>query len=97
MEQLNLTIPDVKTIATWRVVRLEFDWEQGQILVVLVGTNGVRRTYGYVDNEIGTPATNFLRALNTMNLSVKSLHRRILERLVLDHPELGGSIGGLPD
>lgn len=96
MEQCNLSTPEVYPppgAATnfWRVDDLRFVWSSAIIKIGLLGANGERRTETYT----GAIATTLMSALNTTNLSVKSLHRRILERLLADG-KLTGTISGTP-
>ncbi len=44
----------------------------------------------------GSIAMTLLLALNTANLTIKSLERRVLERLIADGL-LAGAVTGLPD
>lgn len=48
--------------------------------------------FGYVDAE----ADALLSSLNTANLSIKSLQRRIIEKLVADGKVAAGTISGVP-
>lgn len=88
MEQLILTAP----ITTYRVMRLHLDWEHKVIQITLRGPAGEAAEVTY----LGDVAEQMLRTLNTANLSTKSLHKRILERLILDG-KLIGTIDGVPD
>lgn len=89
-ETLTLTTPITSTV--FAVARLILDWEGAAIYIVL-NANGRRFEYSYT----GATATALMTALNKANLSTKSLHRRIIEQLVSDFPELGGTISGAPD
>ena len=93
-ETLSLTTPEVKTTTTtyYRVVCLVLNWEQAYISIQVRGTNGERRDFTYE----GTVATNMMVALNKLDLSVKSLQRRVLERLIADG-KLVGTVTGTPD
>lgn len=75
----------------YRVSRLDLDWDGRLILVHLRGAFQETRTFSYS----GTEAETLLRALNTANLSTKSLHRRILEKLTADGL-LSGTVEGTP-
>ena len=94
-EQVDLTAPDQVQAgtSTYSVTQLVLDWEQGRIVIKLVGDNGERKevVFGDADN-----ARAMMRALNKMDLSTVSLHRRIMERLIADG-HLVGSISGVPD
>ncbi len=102
-EDLTLTTPITRPAVTaFRVTRLELQWgPDAHIGIHLVDPNGVRKTCGYNDSGAGgrpvNEATILMTALNKANLSVKSLHKRILERVAVDFPELAGSVTGTPD
>lgn len=87
MEELNLTTP----VSKYRVARLLLDWE-GQGIQIGLYENGIFQTFGY----FGAEATQLMTALNKADLSVKSLHRRILEKLIADG-KISGTISGAPD
>ncbi len=93
-EQLDLTIPVAATGGTsfWKVDALHLFRDKAVISIALDGENGERLTLGYTGSE----ATNLMIALNKADLSVKSLHKRILERLVTDG-KLEGTVSGVPD
>lgn len=91
METLTLTTPLTSSAVV--VERLILDWTGAAIYVVLRAPDGRRLEYSY----LGASATALMTALNKANLSVKSLHRRIVEQLQADHPELAGIISGVPD
>ena len=92
MEQLDLTTPiTTPSITLYRVNRLALDWPNGVINIALVDENGKETTFEYTNAE----ATMLMAALNTANLSIKSLHRRILEKLIADG-KLDGTISGTP-
>ena len=92
MEQIDLTAP-ITTPATtnYRVVRLFLDWPNGLINIDLADENGKITAFQYTN----AAATSLMIFLNTANLSIKSLHRRILEKLVADG-KLAGTISGTP-
>ena len=92
-EELTLTTPITKpSTLGWTVARLDFNWREAIIHVELLGTNGERLEHDYR----GTLATNLMVALNKADLTVKSLHRRVLERLLAD-VVLDGTISGSPE
>ena len=92
MEQLDLTTPVVPpSITHWRVALLRMDWDGAQIQIGLTWPTG--ESLGFVYS--GQTATDLMVALNTANLSIKSLHKRVLERLVSDG-KLLGTISGTP-
>ncbi|KKM14920.1 hypothetical protein LCGC14_1701240 [marine sediment metagenome] len=94
-EQVDLATVDQAQAGTltYRVAQLTLDWEHGRIVIRLVGDNGERKevVFGDADN-----ARSMMRALNKADLSAKSLHRRIIEKLISDG-HLVGSISGAPD
>jgi hypothetical protein len=74
------------------LVGLVLDWPGEQITVIL-GTEGG----GRINHELfGGEAVAFMRALNRADLSKKSLHRRVLEKLVAKGV-LRGTVSGEPD
>lgn len=91
-EQLDLTAPIVATRTTYTVLFLGLDWENAGISIRLKGSDGVVLSMGYAGNE----ATVLMTALNSANLSVKSLYRRLLERLVTDGKLPAGTVSGSP-
>ena len=93
-EQLDLTTPVLATGGTsfWKVDSLHLFKDKAVISIILDGDNGERLTLGYTGSE----ATDLMIALNKADLTIKSLHKRILERLVTDG-KLAGTISGLPD
>lgn len=103
MEELALTDPIVvpaTTTAKYRVVSLTLNIESialpsqepGLILIELRDNNNERSSYRYE----GTEATTMIKTLNTANLSTKSMHKRILEKLSNDGL-LPGTVVGTPD
>lgn len=94
-EQVNLTAPDQVRAGTSTYVlkELNLDWVNKTVVVVLRGSNGENKEVVYGEDD-GSMA--MLRSLNKVDLSVKSLHRRIMERLLADG-HLVGSISGAPD
>lgn len=93
-EQLDLTSPEQDTpgTVTWRPFLLHLNWEAATIKAAFRGDNGEYTSIGYE----GTDATTLMVALNKADLSVKSLQRRIMERVVSDG-KLSGTISGTPD
>lgn len=95
METLTLATPEIVpaiTTTDYRVIALHLDWEAARIIIQLRGTNGERREFRYD----GPDATAQMVALNKANLTVKSLQRRILEKVATDGL-LAGSVAGVPD
>lgn len=93
-EQLDLSTPAQVALGTvtWKPILIHLNWEQATIKVGFRGDNGEYTSIGYE----GTEATNLMVALNKANLSVKSLHRRVMEKAVADG-KLSGTISGAPD
>jgi hypothetical protein len=95
-ERIDLTLPfqpDPRSAASFHIARLDLNWEEARISIYLIdNSTGIRRTFGYE----GQTALNLIIALNKVDLSVKSLHRRVIERLINDG-KLDGTIGGAPD
>lgn len=93
MEQLTLATPvQPPTLTSYRVDTLSLHWSDASIAIGLRGPNGETATFTYT----GPQATVLMQVLNTSDLSTKSLHRRILEKLAADG-YLTGSITGSPD
>ena len=102
MEELHLTDPVVvpETVTTkYRVVALTLNLEAqvspdgpGQILIELRDNLAAKSSYSYV----GPEAMSLIKFLNTANLSTKSMHKRILEKLAADGL-LPGTVVGAPD
>lgn len=103
MEQINLTTPEIKPQVTtdiYKVIVLNFNWEQQLIIIGLRGENGEYKTFTYggssSDDAGRTKATNLMIALNKANLSIKSLQNRVITQLINDG-FLSGTISGTPD
>ncbi len=95
MEQLSLTQSQVVPAVTttfYRVMQLTLNWELRFISIVLRGENGERLGFSYE----GDVAETLMIALNKMDLSVQSMHKRILNRLIADG-KIGGTVTGSPD
>ena len=77
----------------YQIVSVLFDREGARIMV------WVRTPKGGIETCIykGDTATTLMRALNKADLSVKSLQRRILERLVVDGKLPAGAVTGTVD
>ena len=94
-ERIDLVAPDqaVAGTMTYKIVRIVFDWEHGRFAIMLKGANGARKEVVYGQN---TGARDLMRSLNRANFTTKSLHRRLMEKLLADG-HLVGSISGVPD
>lgn len=92
-EQLDLTTPIAPPTRTfYRVTLLTLDWLNQSIRIGLLGSDGTEINTGYE----GTLAVAFMTMLNTANLTTNSLHKRILNRLVVDGKLPTGSVTGTP-
>lgn len=96
-----IVIPEKRT-AIYHVIFIGLYWEQSFIVIHLRGENGETEEFSYggiipgrtqIDRDI---AQQMMIGLNKANLSLKSLQRRILERLVADG-HIQGNISGAPD
>jgi hypothetical protein len=102
MEKITLATPEVvPQIQTtdYRPVKIHLDREpEARIFVLFYGTNGERREWRVDD---AARALTLLKALNTANLSLKSLERRCLEQAIADgvfgNPATAGTVTGVPD
>jgi hypothetical protein len=102
MEELQLTDPVVvpeKVTAKYRVVSVLLNMENGptssepgHIVITLRNEHEELSYYSYT----GAAATQMIKTLNTANLSTKSMHKRILEKLSADG-FLPGTVTGTPD
>jgi len=65
--------------------------------VIVVDNVGARIEVNYSDEDGGLTTATLLAALNTANLSTKSLQKRVLERLIADGKLPPGAVSGTPD
>lgn len=94
-EQITLAVAEMTPaiITTdYRVVGLTLDFEHAMLTIRIRGTNGEPKEFRYE----GATATTLMIALNKANLSLKSLQRRVLERLLADGL-IAGAVTGNPD
>lgn len=94
-EQLDLSAPETKPAINttfYRVVFIQLDWRLRTIMIHLQGENSEIKAFGYEGDE----AQTLMVALNKANLSLISLHRRIINKLVADG-KLSGTPSGTPD
>lgn len=101
-EELVLTAPIVqsKTTTKYQVVSVMLDMitiaavgdSPGLVAIVLRSDIGDMLHHTYT----GAIAQTMIRTLNTANLTTKSLHKRILERLSADGI-IPGTVTGTPD
>lgn len=93
-EQHTLTTPVTRaSVTTYSVQAITFDWANVVIVVSVLASSGdvIRQEYR------GPTATTLMVALNKVDLSVKSLQKRVLERLVADGVLGAGAVTGTPD
>lgn len=93
-EKIDLTTPykpDPREATDFTVAMLVLD-RFGQGVHITLRKNGVSAEFSYNGDE----AMDIMRALNKANLSIKSLDRRILEKLIADG-KIVGTISGSPD
>lgn len=97
MEELVLTDPVVvpeKVTNKYHVISFLMDVValDGLVQIVLRDNNNELSNYSYQ----GAAATAMIKQLNTANLTTKSMHKRILEKLSNDGL-LPGTVTGVPD
>lgn len=92
-ERIDLSTPfyPVAPVNDLTIARLVLDWN-AQTIVILLLKSGATKEVVYS----GPTAVTMMTALNKVNLSTKSLHKRILEQLIADG-HLAGTISGTPD
>ena len=107
MEELELTDPvtePAKTTSTFHVVSLTLNHEAPAVIPEPGQETTAMVNIGLKDN-LGKPwsyqytgqvALDYIKFINTANFTVKSLHKRILERLSTDGV-LPGTVTGTPD
>lgn len=78
---------------TLQVSSLLLDWDNQNIIIKLRAADGSILSFGY---GAGDGALTMMIALNKANLSLQSLHRRIMNRLIADG-KISGTISGTPD
>ena len=97
-EKITLNIPfkvDLREALVLEVDSILLNWRDKRIEIHL-GDGNVQNKIEYIDSKDDPQATNFMVVLNKANLSTKSLHKRIMERLVTDG-RIAGTIGGTPN
>ena len=77
---------------SWRPFLININWDAETIKI---GFRGDNEEYTSIAYE-GATAIALMAALNKADLGVKSLHRRIMERVISDGL-LSGTISGTPD
>ena len=96
METLTLTnpiTPPAPTTSTYHVASLYLGWKTQRIIAVLEDNNGIATTC----NWDGATAVALMTGLNKANLSIKSLHKRVIEQAQADGKLPAGSVTGSPD
>lgn len=91
METLALEEP--QTITHYKVTALHLDWSGQSIGIIVIDGIGKTSRFQYA----GSTAVQFMTILNKADLSVKSLHSRILTQLVADGYLPAGTVAGTPD
>lgn len=91
METFTRTVP-IPAVSAFTVSTLFFDWPGQVIAVTLAAAGGQVMTHSWT----GATATTLMTQLNKANLSVTSLHRRVIDRLIADNV-IAGSASGSPD
>lgn len=92
-EQLDLTaaiVPPTRT--SYHLASLLLDWDAAYILARVIGSDGLEIRCEYT----GATATALMTTLNTANLSVTSLYKRVLQKLVTDGKLPAGTVSGSP-
>ena len=95
MEQLDLATalpPQGITVINYRVIEIRMNWPLAEVSITLSDQEGGTITALYS----GPEAAALMPALNTANLSVKSLHKRAIEKLQADGKLPAGTISGTP-
>jgi hypothetical protein len=104
-EELELTDPPTTTVVTtvtnYHVVSILMDreavvgisTEPGLVAIQVKDNNEVRVHCQYV----GAQAITLMKQFNTMNFSVNSMHKRVLQKLSADGLLPPGEVTGTPD
>lgn len=77
----------------YQVNSVILDWVAQLVRVVVADSHGRTTSFDYT----GETAKTLMTALNKADLSVKSLHRRVLERLMADQKLAVGTLTGVVD
>ena len=92
-ERVDLTTPVAKaSTSSYQLSSVTFAIDAAVIRIVLKANNGDELTKTYE----GAPATTLTNALNTANLSTRSLKQRIFDRLISDGVLVGTVAGSVP-
>ena len=84
--------------ARFRIASLVFDWQRAVVAITLREWDGTgflgRQVYAVYE---GAVATTMMVGLNKVNLTTRSLHQRVLDRLIADGKIPAGTIAGTVD
>lgn len=86
MEQVDITPVQPPSVTNYKISSLTIT--PSVIDITLADNAGGTVTHTYADQAM-------VQALNTANLSVKSLNRRLMERMIADG-KIAGTISGTP-
>ena len=89
----SLTPATAVSLADYQVEAVYLGWSVAKLRVWVRNPEGKTEAFEYA----GPIALTLMRQLNKANLSVISLHRRILERLSDDGKLPAGTVQGTPD
>ena len=94
MEELVLTDPVVTETKKekFRIVRLDINVESPNIVIHLRDNNNAPHSHTYIEQE----GKDIIKLINTGNFTVKSLNKRLLEKLSADGV-LPGTVVGAPE
>ena len=90
MAEIITTAPSGAPL-TYEVKELYLNWDGKLVRTVLLRSDGARQAFEFT----GSIAVGLMTTLNTANLSVISLHKRILTYL-LNNGYLAGTVSGIP-
>lgn len=96
-EMLTLAVP-LPATSTLRIADVDLNVRGSLIRIVFAEWAGgawVENGREIIATWSGAPAESLILALNVANLSVKSLHRRVMEQAITDG-KLAGAISGTP-
>jgi hypothetical protein len=91
-ERLQLNVSTTITLTGWDIYSLYLGRIEKRIEIQMIGDDGDRRTE-LID---GTTAETLLKQLNSANLSIKTLYRRVMEWLIANRG-YQGTVTGTPD
>ena len=85
-------------LTRFRIAFLGFDWEAATVVIRLREWTGTAYGPRMIETQYdGAVATAIMRALNKVDLSTRSLHQRVLDRLLVDGKLPSGAVGGVVD